>query len=232
MVSGLLLTTLAAFVETERLKLTPSPILDTFVSKTFAPDCGCSTSWASIAFRLRRRNLMTVEIITMNDHPVRRLAARTFGAGFVRFAWYGRSGADQTTSPQANYKVRVHLWTEHRTIVLPNLVWLDRTLPNVAFTIARRELVPGQRVRIRYRTSEAANPLLYVDGKLAIKGRWPYPQSTIDWFGKINGRSVRTGRHSLTMRARDLAGNLSQATAAIVVTVKQRHAHSRARKGH
>jgi hypothetical protein len=232
MVSGLLLATVAAFVETERLKLTPSPILDTLVSKNFAPDCRCSTGWASIAFRLRRRNLMTVEVITMNGQPVRRLVARPFGAGFVRLVWYGRSGGDQTTAPQAHYKVRVQLWTEHRTIVLPNLIWLDRTPPKVAFSVARRGLVPGQRLLIRYRLSEAAHPLLYVDGKLAIKGRWPYPSSSIDWFGKINGRSVRAGQHSLTMRARDLSGNLSQATAAIVVTVKQRHTHSRARNRH
>jgi hypothetical protein len=231
-VSGLLLATVAAFVETERLKLTPSPVLDTLVSKTFAPDCSCNTGWASIAFRLRRRNLMTVEVVTTNGQPVRRLAARAFGAGFVRFAWYGRSGAGTAAAPQANYKVRIHLWTQHRTIVLPNLIWLDRTPPKVQFTVPRRVLVAGQRLRIRYRLSEAAHPLLYVDGKLTIKGRWPYPQSSVDWFGKINGRSVRAGEHALTMRARDLAGNLSQATGAIPVTVKQRHTHSRARKRH
>jgi hypothetical protein len=41
--AALLLATTIAFVETERLKLVPSPILDTVVSKAFAPQCKCST---------------------------------------------------------------------------------------------------------------------------------------------------------------------------------------------
>jgi hypothetical protein len=228
-ITGLLFATVIAFVETERLKLVPSPILDTIVSKTFAPNCACDTDRAYITFRLRRAGLMTVEVVLMDGRPIRRLAARRFSAGFASFVWYGRGG-DGLDAPQATYKVRIHLWSEHRTIVLPNLIVLDRTVPTVAFTVVRRRIIPGQRLRVRYHLSEAGNPLLYVDGRLAVKGRWPYLQSSVDWFGKVNGVAVRAGEHRLTMRTRDLAGNLSQPTAVpLDVAVGQKHAARRRR---
>jgi FlgD Ig-like domain len=228
--AALLLATTIAFVETERLKLVPSPILDTVVSKAFAPRCECRTDRADIAFRLRRGGLMSLEVIALNGHPVRRLAAHRFDAGFVTFAWYGRDSAGRA-APDGAYKIRVRLRTEHRTIVLPNVIELDRTAPTVGFSVATHRITPGQRLRVRYRLSEAAHPLLYVDGKLVVQGRWPYLRSTVDWFGKENGLPARAGKHRLTMRARDLAGNLSRPTAPIsVVVVRHHRARSKARK--
>jgi hypothetical protein len=227
---ALLLATTIAFVETERLKLVPSPILDTVVSKAFAPQCNCRTDRAQIAFRLRRRGLMSLEVIAGDGHLVRRLAAHRFDAGFVTFAWYGGDSAGRA-APQGSYKVRVHLKSEHRTIVLPNVIQLDRTAPIVTFSVATHKITPGQRLRVRYRLSEPAHPLLYVDGKLAVKGRWPYLRSTLEWFGTMGGLPVRAGRHRLTMRARDLAGNLSRPTAPILVAVvRQQRAPSKAHK--
>jgi FlgD Ig-like domain len=218
-VAGLILATAVAFAETERLKLVRSPILDTVVSKAFAPDCHCGTEVANITFRLRRRGLMSVEIVTTGGRPVRRLAAHVFNAGLVSLAWYGRGGAGQSAREGA-YKVSVHLWTERRTILLPNVIRLDRTAPTVSFTVAPRTIVLGQRLRVTYRLSEAAHPLVYVDGALAVQGRWPYLHSSVDWFGRVGGRRVRYGEHQLTMRARDIAGNLSQATPPVAVIVR------------
>jgi hypothetical protein len=228
---ALLLATTIAFVETERLKLVPSPILDTVVSKAFAPQCNCRTDKAEIAFRLRRPGLMALEVVASDGRLVRRLAAHQFQAGFVTFAWYGGDSAGRA-APQGSYKLRVQLRSEHRTILLPNVIQLDRTAPTLTFSIATRTIRPGQRLRVLYRLSEPAHPLLYVDGKLAVKGRWPYLSSTLDWFGKVSGFPVRAGKHELTMRARDLAGNLSRPSAPIPVAVVRRqparakaHAH-------
>lgn len=228
--AALFLATAIAFVMTERLKLVPSPILDTVVSKTFAPQCNCSTNRASITFRLRQRGLMAVEVVTMNGHAIRRLAAHRFDAGLVSFEWYGRDGAGRAATEGA-YKIRVRLPSEHRTIVLPNVVRLDRTPPTIHFTVSTSTVNPGRRVRIRYRLSEAAHPLLFVDGTLAVRGRWPYLRSSLDWFAKVNGLPIRAGRHRLTMRARDLAGNLSRPGTPVVVSVVTRpHPHLRTGK--
>jgi hypothetical protein len=217
-VAGLVVATAVAFVQTERLKLVPSPILDTVVSKSFGPDCGCRTDHANIAFRLRRQNLMSVEVVTIAGRPVRRLAAHEFGPGFWNFVWYGRGGANQAV-PQGAYKVKLRLWTERRTIVLPNVIQLDRTRPTVAFTVDPRTIVEGQRMRIRYHLSEPAHPLVYIDGKLAVRGRWPYLRSSVDWFGKIGQVAVLPGAHRLRVRAQDIAGNLSAMSAPLVIVV-------------
>ncbi len=229
-VAGLFLATAIAFVETERLKLVRSPILDTVVSKALAPNCMCRTDRADITFRLRRRGLMSVEVVALDGRPVRRLAAHEFNAGFASFVWYGRDGAGRPAH-QGAYVVRVRLVSEHRTIVLPNVIRLDRTAPTVEFTVAARRIVPGRRLRVRYRLSEPAHPLLFVDGKLVVQGRWPYLRSSVDWFGRVSGLPVRAGEHRLTMRARDLAGNVSRPTApVVVVVVRQQRARSKARQ--
>jgi hypothetical protein len=228
--AGLLLSTVLAFAETERLKLVRSPILDTVVSKAFAPECMCRTDRAEIAFRLVRRGLMSVEVVAIDGRPVRRLAAHEFNSGYLAFVWYGRDGAARS-APEGAYKVRVRLQTEHRTIVLPNVIRLDRTAPKVEFAVTPSRIRPGQRLRVRYRLSEAAHPLVYVDGKLVIRGRWPYLHSSVDWFGKVGGVPVRVGEHRLVMRARDLAGNLSPPTEPVLVVVrKQRRSSSNARQ--
>jgi hypothetical protein len=225
--TGLLLATGVAFIVTERLKLVPSPMLDTVVSKAFAPQCMCRTDSAHISFRLRRRGLMSLEVLAMDGRPVRRLAAHEFAPGFVSFVWYGRDGAGRP-APEGAYKIKVRLRTEHRTIVLPNVIQLDRTAPTVVFTVSARRIVPGQRLRIRYRLSEAAHPLLFVDGKLVVRGRWPYLRSSVDWFGMAGGLPVRAGEHRLTMSARDLAGNVSRPTAPVMVMVMgQRRARAK-----
>jgi hypothetical protein len=227
--AGLFVSTVVAFAETERLKLVRSPILDTVVSKAFAPTCACRTDRADIAFRLARPGLISVEVVAMNGRPIRRLAAHAFNAGYLRFVWYGRNGAARP-APEGAYKVRVRLLTEHRTIVLPNVIRLDRTAPAVEFTVTPSRIRAGQRLRLRYRLSEAAHPLVYVDGKLVIRGRWPYLHSSVDWFGKVGGVAVRAGEHRLVMRARDLAGNLSRPTAPVLVMVRKQRPPSRSRQ--
>ena len=54
LVAALLVATALAFVYTEKLKLTLSPILGTKVDKVLSPVCDCETAAAAISFRLRR----------------------------------------------------------------------------------------------------------------------------------------------------------------------------------
>src|SRR4029077_1820263 len=73
LVAVLLIATTAAFAYTERLKLTPSPILGTRVDKQFSPACECETSAARIAFRLRNRDRITATIVDSGGDVVRTL---------------------------------------------------------------------------------------------------------------------------------------------------------------
>ena len=94
--AALLVATAAAFAYTERLKLTPSPIKGTKVDKLFSPTCECATGTARIAFRLRKRDRVTVVILNRDDRVVRTLVSdRSQRAGLVVAYWDGRDDFGQ-----------------------------------------------------------------------------------------------------------------------------------------
>lgn len=221
MLLGLLVATAAAFAITENLKLTRSPILGTQVSKLFSPVCHCATASASIAFRLRRRGDVEVDVVDATGAHVRRLVRQRLGPGFASFRWSGHSDSGQRSKDGA-YRIRVRLFTEHRTIELPNVIRLITVAPSVrTFSSDRPTLKPGKRLRLSYRFSAGAHPLLLVDGRTAVYGRFAHRAGTLDWYGKIGGLSVAAGRHTLALEARDDAGNTSSASTPIIIRVDQ-----------
>lgn len=216
LVLGLLGGTAAAFAVTEHLKLERSPIFRTEVDKVFSPVCQCRTAAASIAFRLRKADRVTVSIErdgTIVRTVVRDRATRR-GPFQVRWDGLGDGGR---VAPDGVYKPRVHLAHEHRTIVLPNPIRVDTSPPRVTVLhwIPRRHvLTPDrnfrhERLEVRYRVSEPAHVVLYVNGKRRYRSRTQQLTGLARWFGHVNGRGVPAGRYLVTLAARDLAGNLS-----------------------
>ena len=63
LVAALLVATALAFAYTEQLKLTPSPIIRTTVTKVFSPVCRCETGTASVAFSLRTADRVEIDIV-------------------------------------------------------------------------------------------------------------------------------------------------------------------------
>jgi hypothetical protein len=229
-IGGLVLATAAAFVITEKLKLTKSPISGTRVAKTFSPVCGCDTDNASVSFRLRRGGAVEVAVIDPGGRVVRSLARRRLRTGWVSFRWLGRDQSGRL-SPDGDYKIRVHLISDHRTIVFPNVIRLDTKAPRIdQFSVLRRAIFVGERTRISYRFRSSAHPILLVDGREAVYGRFAHASGTLDWFGKMGGVPVRPGAHRLVLEARDDAGNTSARTGSIVVRVKVRASGGRLRR--
>ena len=72
---GLLIATAAAFAVTEKLKLEKSPIYGTLVTQRFGPTCRCATSRAFVSVKVRRRDTVTVTILTGGKRPVRALVS-------------------------------------------------------------------------------------------------------------------------------------------------------------
>ena len=194
LVAALLAATTLAFLYTESLKLTPSPIIGTRVpTKVFAPGCGCVTDKATISFLLRNSDHVTVDVV--RGKKVVRELYRGRVSGGERFGteWDGRDDTGAIV-PEGIYKPRVRLAGNHRTIVLPNPIEVDTTPPRVTMTrLAPRVFSPDgdrrkDRVVVGYRIDEPARVALYVDGVRAVlkKGR------------KEEGRS--TGSGSMTAR--------------------------------
>lgn len=214
LVAALLVATSAAFVVTEKLKLTRSPIVGPTVAKVFSPICDCATSTAEIRFRLRTPDRVSVEIVDSKGRVVRELARdRPQGRRFVRYVWDGR-GSDGRVVGEGTYKPRIHLDRQRRTIVMPNRIRVDTTPPRVTSFTARPTVISpdgdgrSDRAKIRYRVDERAVVELYVGGVRALRRLGTRTSGTMDWFGTAAGEPLPEGVYTLRLVARDLAGNL------------------------
>jgi hypothetical protein len=220
-VAGLLGGTAAAFAYTEHLKLERSPVLRTHVGKLIGPRCHCQFRRIPIQFVLRKPDRLSVVVVDSGGHVVRTLLASSPGAaGPQRFVWDGRDDSGQVV-PAGTYKPRLHLANEHRTILMPNPITVDPIPPTISLvSLGPRVFSPGPEFRhhvvsVRYRTSERAQALLYVNGRLSLKGHY-LEKGVLKWFGA----GLAEGRYRLTLRAKDLAGNLSAPVALGVVRIR------------
>jgi flagellar hook assembly protein FlgD len=226
-VAVLLAATAIAFVVTERLKLTPSPILGTRVDKLFSPVCECGTNAATILFRLRKPDDVSLEIVDGKGEPIRELARREPKPRrrMLVFFWDGRDDLGEVV-PEGVYRPRVQLARERRTIVLPNPIRVDVSPPRIRLvSLVPRVFSPdgdGRRDRVvaRYRVDEPARVGLYVDGERKTLKKGRKQEATIDWSGRVDGGSVPPGGYRLELGAVDLAGNIGRRTRAKTVTVR------------
>jgi hypothetical protein len=214
LVAVLLVATSTAFVVTEKLKLTRNPIVGPRVDKLFSPDCDCDTNTASIAFRLRKADRVTLDVIDSHGTVVRELARRRpQGRATVAYVWDGRDGAGRVV-PEGSYRPRVHLSRARRTIVMPNPIRVDVTPPRVTSFTARPLVISpdgdgrSDTATIRYRLSERAVAELYVGARRAVRKLGTRPKGTIRWNGAVAGEPLPEGVYTLRLVARDVAGNL------------------------
>jgi FlgD Ig-like domain len=209
-VAGLLGGTAAALALTEQLKLERSPVLRTHVGKLLGRH-----GRIPIRFVLRKADRLTVIVVDSKDREVRTLLSSTLRPrGVQRFSWDGRDDAGQMV-PAGTYKPRLHLAREHRTILMPNPIRVDPNKPRIALvSLTPTVFSPDgdfrhEVVYIRYRASEHARALLYVNGHPRVRTK-PYELSgLLRWHGKTEGIGLPAGRYRLALRAVDLAGNLS-----------------------
>jgi hypothetical protein len=226
---GLLVATSAAFAVTERLKLVKSPVYGTFVSKTLSPVCGCARGKATIRFKLRQRDDVTLEIVDARRRVVAVLAAdRPEPRGRVRFEWRGRTDAGRR-APDGVYQPQIHLARQRRTILMPNRIVLDTKPPRVlAARVSRPTISPdgdrvGDSVKIEYRLSEPAHVLVYLGEQLVIRGRFQKPRDSVAWYGVLEGRPLQPGAYPLEVGAVDLAGNQTPVAKRVRLTVIVRY---------
>jgi hypothetical protein len=225
LVAALLAATSAAFVVTEKLKLTRSPIIAPTVAKVFSPVCDCPTDTAEIRFRLRAPDRVSVEIVDGDGDVVRELSRdRPQGRSFATYSWDGRDDAGLVVD-EGTYRPRVHLDRQRRTIVMPNPIRVDTTPPRVVSFTARPLVISpdgdgrSDRAKIRYRVSERAAVELFVDGTRALRRLGTRPTGTMDWFGTAAGEPLPQGGYTLRLLARDLAGNLGSRSGSRTVRI-------------
>ena len=212
----------AAFAVTERLKLERSPILATKVDKEVSPK---SSEEATISFRLRKADDLSVAMVDSHDKVVRDLLNSQFvRRGKHAFSWDGRDNSGGVV-PDGVYKPRVHLSHEHRTILLPNPIRVDTHAPAIALErLNQRVFSPDGDFRhdyllVHYKLSEPARAVLYANGHLVVKTK-SFNARTLTWSGRADGLGRPAGRYRLQLRAIDQAGNLGPPTAPFVVRIR------------
>ena len=205
--------TAAAFVITERLKLQPSPITHVFVTKVFSPTCECDTDLAVVGFRLRNAERLTLSIADKGGDSIRTLVGpMERRRGGFSATWDGRD-VDGAVVPDGVYRPLVHL--RHRTILMPNRIRVDTTPPQVRLrSLGPRVLGPGKRLRVRYLLDEPARVYVFLNGRRVVLGRSTRQRWKVEWPAR-----GRPGAYRVTVAARDLAGNLSDATRPLTVVI-------------
>jgi hypothetical protein len=186
------------------------------VDDVLSPVCRCARNAATIALRFRRRHVLTVEILDSRERVVKTLAQeQTVRNGVFSVRWHGRDDAGRTL-PDGEYDPRFVL-DNGRTFDPPNQIRVDSVAPTTRLlSYAPRRVDQGERVRIRYRVSEPAHPLLFVDGQRVIVGNAKALTAEIEWFARL-----RPGRHRLQLAALDLAGNVGRRTPPFVVRIRR-----------
>jgi hypothetical protein len=221
---ALLVATSVAFVITETRKLTPAPLTDTTIDKLFSPRCRCERRTARIGFRLTSGDLLTLDVLDHRGRLVRTLVDRqAHRAGPTRFRWNGRDNAGRVAR-DGSYRIQVSLANQQRTLLLPNIIRLDATPPGLhLLSLGPRNIRPGGHPRaivVRYRNSEPAFALIYIDGRLAVRSRFPRTRGELRWYGRAPSGRILIGQHRIRLGATDLAGNRSSLTPPQTIKVR------------
>ena len=224
---GLLIGTAAAFAITEKLKLEKSPITSTKISSAFSPVCGCARDKANISVKFRKKDTVTVTVLTAGRKPVRTLVEATpVQRGRNIFRWDGKTDAG-AQAPDGTYRVQIHLAKAHRTILVPNTIELDTKTPVVIPVPNRTEFSPdgdhqADSVTIRFTLSEPAHVLVYLGDRLLIRSRSHTTQGSVTWSGKTDAHLHPPGTVTLSVGAVDVAGNAVPAAdrARVRVTIR------------
>jgi flagellar hook capping protein FlgD len=225
LVAGLLVATATAFAVTERLKLEDSPVIRTQIDGLVSPvctACGPKAREARIGFRLRREEDIRLDIANASGTVVRRgIGSGVFGQAFHTFAWDGRDDTGHVV-PDGLYRAELTLRDEKRTFEFPNQIRVDSTPPTILDVKPRHTVFSpdgdghADRVDLRFRFSEPAYAVLYLDGKRLGRSHARRPVGTRQWYG----RGLPPGEHRLALAAQDLAGNLAPSTRAYTVRIR------------
>jgi hypothetical protein len=212
--------TATAFAVTQRLKLEPSPISQTRVSDAFSPVCRCASKVANIEFSLRRADDLRSAVRIGSGEVI--VAKGPFARGGVHVRWDGRDASGKIVLDGIYFPL-VHLQRAGRTIDLPSPIRVDTVRPTVKFTsLTPRAFTPGvEKLKVTYAVSEQAHVLLFVDGRRRVFTYSTRRRGRLQWYGKVDGRAIRPGRHKLKLVAEDLAGNRSVPTPWVPVRARR-----------
>src|SRR5215213_11389562 len=149
----LVLLTVGAFFVTQRLKRAKPAIRHVDVPHWISPNGDGRKDAARLAFRLPKRDRVTVSIVDPGGDEIRRLLDdRMLAKGRHRFVWNGRD-ASAAVAPDGVYFLRVTLRDQGRATTAPRGVHLVTKEPRpklVSVTPSRIGARGSRHIAIRY----------------------------------------------------------------------------------
>src|SRR5919106_3457413 len=126
---ALLVGSVAAFTYTQKLKLERSPIGAARFDRWLSPGCRCAQQTVGLSLELRERELIDATIVDVDGDFVRTLLTDSEQRrGTLEMEWDGRDEAGRIV-PDGEYRVRLRMQDERRTIVIPVEVHVDTVPP-------------------------------------------------------------------------------------------------------
>ena len=229
----LVAATVAAFFVAQKLKATPPVVGSINIQEFVSPNGDGIRDSGSIAFRLKKADDVTVEVVDENGDRVRRLArglpARPFRP--VRLEWDGQTD-DGARAPDGTYRVRLALRRQGRSVTLvPGIIRIDtrppapvvsavepvgRPAPACAPKCPPTIVSPGEAVRVRIRRAGRRKaPEVIVlrtdtdrpEEVARLRSRRVGTGWRATWDGLVGGAPAPLGTYLMAVRAEDRAGN-------------------------
>jgi hypothetical protein len=144
----------SAFFVAQKLKASPPVLEVSKVTKFFSPNGDGRRDANKISLRLKERDDVTVDVVDTDGGAVRRLATAIPARPFqpVRLTWDGRTDAG-TLAPDGQYRLRIGLRRQGRSVTVPRVIDLDTTAPTPTVVSAQPDVLgptPGPvQVRVR-----------------------------------------------------------------------------------
>jgi len=201
---GLIVVSAAAFLRTQQLKLTKSPLASPKIKQAFSPVCSGSARChrtAVLRITLREPERITLRIVNAEGAVLRTLLndkPRTKGP--VRVVWDGRTDGG-SLAPDGRYRLAVRLEDHDRTITVPAPIKLDTQPPTVQITRVQK----GRQItRVHFLASEHARTyrLISKGSRTIQEGRTLRPTVTA-----LHAAALGPGVYTVTIYAEDSAGN-------------------------
>lgn len=217
------LATGGAFFVTQRLKRSTPIVTRVYFYEWIGPLCHCRKDHVTVRFDLPKAQRVTVSLVNSRDEQVRTFADDQYMAkGTHPFVWDGRGDNGQVV-PDGNYRLRVGLRAEGRSVTAPRVLHVDTRPPRPKIvSVTPPVVMPGAagalgQVQIRFSGPTNPRPVfgvwrtdggkaVQVDGFQGRRGR-----HSVTWNGLVNGKPAPAGSYLFSVTVQDHAGNRGSA---------------------
>jgi hypothetical protein len=223
----LVVATVGAFFITTRLKRSAPIVEQLSFARYLSPNDDSRHEFVDIGFQIKRSDEVTVLLVSERGDEVRTLTRDiSLPRGRHRFRWDGRLDSGRV-APDGEYRVRVGLRRQGRTVTSPRKLFVDTRPPRpVVRYVAPDSISPdgagsGERATLRFDGPLRHRPTLLVyrtdlaSPRLVARRAGRAGNSELAWDGFLGlggrGRRAPSGNYLLVVRVRDAAGNVGPA---------------------